>query len=240
MSKTLALAVALTSLLSLEAGAAEPAAAQRPATIRVEAQATVSVKADRAELVLGVTTDKKTAAAATSENERKMEQVMAVLKKELGAGAEVKTSELSVSPRFGEPKPGQVTSPILGYTVTNTVEARMADLKAVGKLLDLAFAAGANTVERVSFTLKDAEVAQWNALRAASAKARARATAFADGLGLKVGAVLSAAEGVGDEPFPAAANVRFEKSARVGETPLEPGSVDVTATVTVTFALAPR
>jgi len=142
------------------AEAAEPAASPRNNTIEVVTQASVAVTPDRALLDLGVTTDKKTATAAIAENDRKMEQVIAALKKEVGAGGEVKTSDLNVTPRFGESKRGEVSRPILGYTVTNIVHVQMADTKAVGRLLDRAFDAGANTVQRVEFTVKDPEAAE--------------------------------------------------------------------------------
>jgi uncharacterized protein YggE len=64
----------------------------------------------------------------------------------------------------------------------------------VGQLLDQAFKLGANTVDRVAFTLKDYEPAQTETLRAAAGKARARATALAAGLGLRLGPVVSATE----------------------------------------------
>jgi uncharacterized protein len=227
-------------LFASMSAAAEPIAPPHPSTIRVVARATVAVNPDRAELDLGVTTDKKTATAATAENQRKMEQVLAALKKEVGAGGEVKTSELSVSPRFGEPRRGQPNPPILGYTVTNTVLVRVADTKAVGRLLDRAFELGANTVQRVAFTLKDPEAAQNAALRAASAKARARATTMADGLGLRVGQVISVSEGDRAVPDLVSGNIMAEGEDRVRSTPIEPGSVEVTATVTVIFALTAR
>jgi uncharacterized protein YggE len=228
-----AVVVAMISLASSEVAAAEP-----PSTIRVMTQSTVAVKPDRAELEVGVTTDKKTAAAATAENARKMEQVLAVLKKEVGAGGEVRTSQLSVSPRFGESRSGQ-PMPILGYTATNTVQVRLADIKAVGRLLDLALQAGANLVERVQFTLQDPEAAQNEALRAASAKARLRATAMADGLGLRVGQILAVSEGEADDPYSpiGGRRMKYDKS-RANAAAIEPGSVEVTATVTVVFALA--
>jgi uncharacterized protein YggE len=205
----------------------------------VVAQATVTVKPDQGELDLGVTSAKKTAAAAVAENDRKMERVLAALKREIGADGEIKTSELSMRPRFEESRSGLPTQHVLGYTVTNTVHVRVAKTRAVGRLLDVAFEAGANTVERVELTLKDPEAAQNQALRAASAKARARATAVAEGQGLRIGDVISLSEGDGEEPFDKllGKGLRYKASANVMATPIEPGSVEVTATVTVVFAL---
>ena len=218
------------------------ASASEPSTIRVVAQASVAVKPDQAEVDVGVTTDKKTAAAAVAENERRMAQVIGALKKEIGADGEVKTSEVSVTPRFEESRNG-VAQRILGYTVTNTVHVRDANVKAVGRLLDAALQAGANTVERVGFTLKDPESAQNAALRAASAKARARATAMADGQGLRVGDVLSITEGEMFGPFQdkeVLGNVSLREVAKAETMPVEAGSIEVSASVTVVFALKAR
>jgi uncharacterized protein len=238
MLKALGIAVAL-SVLPWPAVAAEAPVQPSPSVVRVVAEASLRLKPDQAELALGVTTDKKTAAAAVAENERKMQQVLAVLKKEVGADGEVKTSELTVRPRFEETRNGQVAH-ILGYTVTNVVEVRVANIKSVGRLLDLAFQAGANTAERVGFTLKDSEAAQNAALRAASAKARARATAIAEGQGLRVGEVVSVSEGAQEEDFADKTLKRATVASYNATMPVEPGSVEVTATVTVTFALKPR
>jgi uncharacterized protein YggE len=212
-----------------------------PAAVRVVGQATVSAKPDRAELTLGVTTDKKTATAATQENERKMEKVLAALKKEIGADGEIKTSQISITPRFPDSNRAPRATAILGYTVSNTLLVRVNDIKAVGRILDRALEAGANTVDSVSFTLKDPEAAQSEALRAATAKARARALAMAEGLFLRVGQVLSVSEGVGDTDTPLHEFAKFKvESSPAANVPVEPGAVDVTATVTVTFALTPR
>ena len=55
---------------------------------------------------------------------------MAALKKEVGAGGEVKTVGYMVTQRLGEPKKGERNQPIVGYTVTNVV--RVADPRREG------------------------------------------------------------------------------------------------------------
>jgi uncharacterized protein len=232
--------VSLAFLLMVPAvaAAAEPAAPARTNTIEVVTRGSVAVTPDRALLDLGVTTDRKTAAAAIAENDRKMEQVIAALRKEVGAGDEVKTSEFNVTPRYGETRRGEVSAPIVAYTVTNTVHVQTADTKAVGRLLDSAFKAGANTVRSVAFTVKDPEAAQNTALRAASGKARARAAAIAEGLGIRVGPIVSVSELHGENGF--AANRLFALRRDKALSSIEAGSVEVEATVVVVFAVASR
>ena len=120
---------------------------------------------------------------------------MAALKKEVGAGGEVKTVGYMVTQRLGEPKKGERNQPIVGYIVTNVVRARIPDVKAAGKIIDLGLKNGANEVQRLVFTLKNPDPVQAEALKAAAAKARTRATALAAALGLKLGNVLSVSDG---------------------------------------------
>jgi uncharacterized protein YggE len=94
--------IAIVGLVPVSAAASEPKLAPSPPTIRVVTEATVSAKPDQAELELGVTTDRPTARAAVAENNQRMSQVVAALKKELAADGEMKTSEVNVRARFGE------------------------------------------------------------------------------------------------------------------------------------------
>src|SRR5262249_45283500 len=121
MLRTLA-ALAISSTVLATAAAAADAPPQRSTpTIRVVAQATVRAKPDQADIDLGVATDKKKAAAAISENQQKMEKVLAAVKKELGADGEIRTSEVSVHPRFEETRAGTQTARVLGYTAANVI-----------------------------------------------------------------------------------------------------------------------
>jgi uncharacterized protein YggE len=233
--------VGLAVLLSTVPVAAFASESPGQPTIRVVARGAVTVKPDRAEIVLGVMTDKETATAAVAENARKMGRVLVVLKKEFGGTGEIKTSEISVHPRFDESRDGTVNRHhIHGYTAINTLRISLPDTRVVGPLLDSAFQAGANTIEDVEFTLKDRESAQNQALHDASAKARSRATAMAEGQGMRVGDVISVSEGERDSPFSEFQDKALYKYANIMPMPLEPGSIQVSATVTVVFALKAR
>jgi uncharacterized protein YggE len=219
--------------------AADSATLTKSGTVRVVASASVTMKPDLAEVDLGVSTDKPTAAAATSENARKMEQIVAAMKKEAGQGGEVKTVGFEVGTRYGTPRPDSDRQPVVGYTVTSTVRVRTADVNAVGRILDAAFKLGANNVQRVAFMLKDQEPAQAEALKQAAAKARGRASAMASALGMKVGPVMTISEGYA-EPMPIEAGMEagMMRTMKMAATPIEAGSLEVRATVTVVFALA--
>jgi uncharacterized protein YggE len=80
--------------------------------------------------------------------------------------------------------------------------------------------------------LKDEQAARTQALREAALKARAKADALASALGLKIQRVLFVEESAQSAPIPIYARAAMEAS--VAQTPVEPGTIDVRATVTLT------
>jgi len=209
-----------------------------PATIRVTGEATITAKPDQAEINLGVVTQAATGQAAAAQNAQKQDAVLAELRKALGTGAEIKTVGYSLSPSYRYPKEGGQPT-ISGYTASNVVQVRIADLDRVGKVIDIATQSGANTVGSLRFTLKDEEAVLSQALREAAIQARAKADALASALKLRILRVLQVDEG--GQPvrpiFVEAATMRGRSEA--APTPVEPGSVEVRATVTLTVEIAP-
>ena len=208
-------------------------------SIRVSGESTVTVKPDQAEISIGVVTQATAAQTAAAQNAQKQDSVIAELKKLLGAGADIKTISYSLSPNYRYPKEGGQPT-ISGYTASNVVHVKTSDLMQVGKVIDLATGSGANTIQSLRFTLKDESGARAQALREASTKARSKAEAIASSLGLKIQRVLRVEEG-GVMPRPMmdyGAEVQ-QMRAQVAATPIEAGSIDVRATVTLTVEVTP-
>jgi uncharacterized protein len=230
-------ALALAAAPALAQGQDPGPTASPPGTIRVVGEATVTARPDQAELDLGVVSDAPTAEAAAADNNKKMERILAALKKDLGANSDVKTVGYMVTQRLADPKPNQRHQAVIGYTVTNVVRAKIPDVKAAGRIVDLGLKNGANEVQRLIFTLKNPDPVQAEALKAAAGKARTRATALAGALGLRLGNVVSVSDGDFQQRpmYAESANMRF-KSADMANTPIEAGNLEVSATVTVFFA----
>ena len=211
--------------------------AARP-TIRVGGEATINAKPDQAELSLGVVTQAATGQAAAAQNAQKLDAVLVQLRKILGSGAEIKTLGYSLTPNYRYPKEGGQPT-ISGYTASNVVEVKTGDLSQVGKLIDIATQSGANTVQSLRFTLKDEQPVLAQALRQAAVKARAKADALASALGVKIVRVLQVDEG--GQPirpvFAEAMAMRASDSA-APPTPVEPGTIEVRATVTLAVEIA--
>ena len=207
-------------------GAATSAAAE-PAGITVQGTASVESVPDRAELSFGVESQGETARAALAANAAEMRRVLAALK---SAGAtNVKTQYVSLSPRYSERNEAQ------GFGATNTVSATVRDIARAGAVIDAAVAAGANQVYGPSLSRGDQTALYRQALKTAVENARATAQALAAASGLSLGRVTAIVEGGGaPQPLPFAA----ADKAMAESTPIEPGTGEVTATVSVTFSLS--
>ena len=205
----------------------------RVPSIRAVGDASVSVPPDMARVDLGVATQAATAQDATQQNATQAGAVITALQTLLGASASIKTISYSVSPVYNNPPPGQ-SATIIGYMVTNIVEATLTDLTQVGKVIDTAIQSGANRVQGISFGLQDRTAPVAQALKLAASRARSQADAIASGLNLHTGSVLEASEGVN-----LTSNPVLSPGAGVATTPIETGMVVVQASVTIQVAITP-
>jgi uncharacterized protein YggE len=236
--------LALVTVLLGAAAAMAPAFAEQAApvlsSIRVTGDSKITTKPDRVQIDLGVTTRAAHSQEAATDNARQVDAVLSALKKAAGPAAVLKTISYALNPNYqyhtsgGEPT-------ISGYTASNVVQVTLDDLARIGSVIDTATQAGANHVQGIQFTLRDQDAVRATALREAALRARAEAEVLAGALGLKVLRVLSV-----EEMSPRVMPVRYlaapramSASAADVATPVEAGTLDVTADVTLTVEVAP-
>jgi uncharacterized protein YggE len=230
MKKTCLLLSALT-LSALIAHAQAPVAQQRPFVLAA-GDASVSAQPDEARIQFSVVTQAITAQAASSQNADQVTALLAALRTVLGANAQLKTLSYSLNPNYSSPRDG--SQPVItGYTASNTVEARLSDLSLIGKTIDTGIQSGANRVQGLQFGLKDDQPLRLQALKLATAQAKAHADAMASGLGLKTGAAMAIQEG----SFASIQPLRLGVATPTATTPVETGTVDVHANVTLQVEL---
>ena len=204
-------------------------------SIEVTGEARVDVPPDLALADFAVVTQADTAEAAARENSSRMEKVVAALRKAAGADASISTGAYSIRPVYTTPK--ERTEPrISGYNVTNTVHVRTKALAQFGTVIDAAVQAGANQVQRLTFTLSDDSEPRRAALGRASTQARDKAQSIAASLGLKAGRVLSVVEQDAGGVRPLVREA-YAVQAASAPTPIEPGAVEVRARVVLTVEL---
>lgn len=185
---------------------------------------------NEAEFSLGVTTKGGSAREALAANSERMRRVLAAVESAGVAKRDVKTQNVSVGPDYDVE--GKLPA---GYTARNSVSVRIRDLDRAGAVLDAASRAGANGVYGPMLTGSNRDGFEARALANAVANARSRAEALADAADVRLGRVTAIVEGFSGGPEPLLA-MRAKADSAVAA-PIEPGTEEIQASVTVTFSI---
>jgi uncharacterized protein YggE len=231
-----ALIVAVASL-SAHAGPAAGApspSADTPAsnTITVSASGKVSHIPDIARVSLGVSQTKPTVKAAREAAATRMNSIIAAMKALGVADADIQTVGLNLYPQYANG-----STKIVGYTVGNQIQITVRDLDKADDVVDMATNKGATEVDGISFDIADPAKALNDARVSAIVAAQASAAAMASAAHLSLGSVISITDTTPPSPvyYPGARPGAF--AAADAATPIQPGSQDVSANVTVVFAI---
>jgi uncharacterized protein YggE len=188
---------------------------------------------DEATVRLGVTKQARTAAEAQAQANEVIQPLLSRIDA-LGIDRKnVQTSRLMLNPVYSS-QPGAQT--IVGYRATSTLSIRLTDFTLIGKVIDASIAVGGNTLEGVSFGLRDDMSARLEALKQAAQEAKAKAEALAAALGVRLGVLFEVVEG-GASWAPMAMDFAKTEAMVQAETPVEPGQITVTASVTVRYVI---
>jgi uncharacterized protein len=233
----LSLSAAMGSGLGPRAADAQVPTPDSPRVIQVSARATVQRAPDRAVVQLAVETLAETAADATASNAATMERVLGALRQLGIPEARIRTTRIELHPRYDHRREA-VQPVIIAYQAVNQVVVRLDDIAQVGRVIDAAVAAGANRVTGISFELSDPDAAYHEALRIAVGRARAEAQVVADALDETLGPPLQVSTGGLQLPPPQARMEAMRMEMDVAPvTPVQPGELDVHATVSITYRL---
>lgn len=231
MRRLLTLTLAAVALVAVAAfaGVGRPEAARGDVasadTVTTTGHGVVTVVPDEASVSAGVHTQAATAAAALAENAKLMSSVIEALK--AAGGSDLQTQQVSLYPQTND------QSQVIAYVADNSVSSKTKIARA-GALIDAAVGAGANTVSGPSLDVSDRDARYRDALGKAVEDARAKAAALARAGGFGVGQVSSVTEQAASAPVPV---YEAAAAAKSDATPIEPGTQDVTADVTVTFRI---
>jgi uncharacterized protein YggE len=122
------------------------------------------------------------------------------------------------------------------FVARNAVEIRIAPVERSGEIIDAVVQAGATAVDRVRFDVTDRAALERETLRLAVVDARARADAAAAGAGRTVDRVLRI-DDTRQPDYRGPALMSARAAAGDAATPIEPGVIEIRATVTLTVAL---
>lgn len=240
--KSLMRAVALAVLFSTTALAAtaQPAAPPmeqiRGTALNLSAYGEVRAAPDMAMISLGVNTQGPTAEAAMRANTTQMNQVVAALRRQGIAEADIQTSGLNLNPQYvyEQNQPPRLN----GYQATNQVTIRVLDLARLGQAIDAVVGAGANQIQGVSFGLRNPATAEDEARRRAVQALNAKAGLYASATQMRIGRLVSLSEGGGYQPQPPRPVPILEaRMAKADATSVSPGELTVRIDIQGVFEL---
>lgn len=236
------------ALMALGA-AALPAAAMAQTSVTIAETAPVvtlnvteSVEAapDIATVGTGVQTRAPTAQAAMQDNAARTERLIAALAKAGIARKDIQTSGITLSAQYDySNRDGQPEGPrFIGYEASNQLTVKLRDIKRVGPSLDAMVAAGATSINGPTFAIDDPSPLIVQARGAALRSAKAQADFYARTTGYRSARLVSISESNsgGHPPMPMVQGARFKAEA-AADTPVEPGQVSASVTLTVQYAL---
>jgi uncharacterized protein len=236
--------VALALAFAILAAAASPANAQttpapRP-MINVTGQGTIDRMPDRVVVSFSIVTNDDNATRATSANNALYAALLAKLH---GLGIDppaIKTTGYYLSFNQRPPEPNPQFPQRYGYVVTRSVTVTSDRTDQAGAIVDAGVGAGVTNVGGISFGLRDSRAAYREALAAAVADAETQAQALAAAAHVRLVRVLSLSAGYA--PGPPVVQ-RFAMAGMAAPTPVptnvQPSDLSVTATVSVSYEIAP-
>ena len=227
------LAFILTLALLLPAFAMADVLAAEGATITVSGSASVTLKADYAQVSVGVSTIAPTVDEASRKNAEAIHAVIAALKEAGVQEDDIATSNYSVYAEYDYSSFGG--QKLTGYNVSNQLDVIIRDMEHIGATLDKATAAGANTIHSIQFLSTQADAAQDEAIVYAVQDAMRRAELLAKAAGLQLGSIVS----ISDSTTGYSVVTRSYKSSMdlaTGNSIL-PDDASVSASVTIVFEL---
>ena len=187
MKKMFAMLLCL-AILALGTGAA----LAEGTTLSVTGNGTVLVESDLAIVTVGVQETSKDVLEAQSTVNEKIAAIKQALLDTGVEESEINTDSINIYANYDY---SDNTEVIVGYTARNSLSVRTTDMDNVGSLIDASFAAGANTLDNVQFTVQDDTQAREQALTMAVEDARRKADVLASAAGLQVASIESISEG---------------------------------------------
>lgn len=207
--------------------------------LTLSASAKISKPADELQMKIGVITHSLLAEDGLFENSSKMNEIIAQLELAGFGHDDYETNQFSVTPTYTPyPKnpPPDWTKTINGYEVKNFILIHTDQLEKAGMLIDMANAAGANSISDIKFSLRSCRDYWPEAIAAAGVNAVKDAEVIAAATGVKLVRVLSIS--LTETTVRASElNVACFAKAAGSAPPIEPGDVSIEARVNLVYEI---
>ncbi len=209
--------------------------------LTLSATGTIRKPADELQLKVGVITLGTTAQEALQENSGKMQEIVAKIEWAGLTKDDYETSQFAINPVYSpypvNPPPNWKQT-IIGYEVTNTILIHTEKLELIGRVIDLANKAGANSITDIKFGLRSSRDFWSEALTAAGVNAVSDAQAIARATGVRLVRVLSISLNQAQVKSPHLNIACLARAASCDAAPpIEAGEVAIEANVTVVYEI---
>jgi uncharacterized protein YggE len=204
--------------------------------ITVVANGQASATPDTLTITIGVSVSDPTASAALSDANQQAATLTNSLKSSGVTPADIQSTNFSINPMVN------VSGTITGYQVENTLLVTLHNLAGAGQAIDAAAASVGNAVRinGLSFSVSDSGNVDGRARADAVETAAAHARAMTAASGESLGGICSISDST-TSPVPYyAAGTPNAASSALATVPLEPGSQQADAQVTVVYAIGPK
>ncbi|MBO6092575.1 MAG: SIMPL domain-containing protein [Oscillospiraceae bacterium] len=232
MKKLIAIFVALVMVLFSVAALAET-------KITVNGTGEVRVSADTAIISLGVNARDKDVLKAQQRVNETIAAIRTALIEQGVKEENINTDFINIYPLYDYSNDQEQ---LAAYNASSTLAIKVTDMESVGTLIDVCFAAGANTLNGISFSASDTEEAKTEAMKKAVTDAKKKAEILAEASGLKItgieiiseGGVYSYQNNVGNV-YSRAAGMEEPAMEEDAGTVVQSAKLIVSASVSITF-----
>jgi len=212
--------------------------AQEDNVITTQGNSEITVNPDEAEVVVGISILKDSAADAQNEANAITTSIINGLKTEGIPEVNIQTEQLSLYEEYDWSSGTQKTK---GWRATQTLRVKTTDLSNVGTIVDIAVENGANQISSINFGLSSDKEQEYKtqALADATTNAKEKAETIALSLGAKLGNIKSVSEsGFYYTPYRYAMEEVAGASAVKEAAAVMPGQVSVTASISIVYKIA--
>ena len=216
-------------------------------SISFTAEGKVLAKPDIARLSFSVITQGEKAEQVQKENNEKTQKAIEFVKKKEVKQEDISTTQYNLTPLYDYDwckKAGEIIyrscpPKIIGYQLTQTIEAKIRDFNKINEIIGGLSEFGVNQISEVSFGIDDPEDYRNQARIEALKKIKNRARILARESGINLGRIINISESPNSYPF-----YRFAKTEELSTdapgaapAPLEPGTKEIIVTITVSYEI---
>jgi uncharacterized protein len=207
-------------------------------SVSVQGEGEVQYAPDIAHVTVGVNGEAASAAAATSDVANRANAVIAALKALGIPASDIKTSGFNLY--YRQASEGPAGSVVKGAFVASESISVKTPVDKAGPAIDAAIRAGANQTYGLEYETSQRDSLYRQAVQRAIAQARELAAAAASAAGVKLGAVTSIVVGGAATPFPIPMMRAAMPLAQAAPAPppISPGTGTISASVSMTYAIA--